>query len=199
MIGWVASLGVTAVAFIWSFISVLSVHCGFSRDEPVFRGQQIKASLDDPGELRRCHRDVAKLLERLHKESYELQARALKYKIDPAVEWRSWSRAWRRRWKVVGHRCRLSELGGKGKSAVVDKLHDVHQELDKLQHAYDGVIDRYIKHHARRLKRLRGTLRAIRDTIERRKAKAAIGSAHVAPIRGTELPRQERNRDPRAH
>jgi hypothetical protein len=176
MLGWVVSLGITAIAFIWSFISVLSVHCGFSRNEPVFRGRRINATANDPGELRRCHRDVAGLLSRLHRKSYELQARALKYKTDPAVEWRSWSRAWRQRWQVVDHRCRLSELGGTGKSPVIDKLHHVHRELDRLQHAYDGVIDRYIKHHARRLKRLRGTLRAIRDTIERRKAKAALGS-----------------------
>ncbi len=170
------------MALVWSFISVLAVHCGFSRSEPVFRERQIKATADDPKELRRCHGDVVRLLSKLHRESSQIQARALKYKSAPAVEWRSWSRAWRRRWQVVNHRCRLSELGGKGKSVVLDKLYEVHQELDKLQHAYDGVIHRYIKHHARRLKRLRGTLRAIRDTIERRKAKAALGSGDKASV-----------------
>ena len=179
--GWGVSLGITAVASVWSFISVLAVHCGFSGEKPVVVGWRITPSADKPAELRRCHRYVAGLLRDLHKESYDLQARSLKFDIDTAAEWRNWSAAWGRRWTAVGRRCRLKELSGTGKSPTIDAPNDVHQELDRLRHAYDGVMARYVEHHARRLKRLRRTLTSIRNTIDRRSHRKGAGRPPLLP------------------
>lgn len=172
--GWGVYILVTAVATIWSFISVLAVHCDFGTKRPHLRGPRIHVSAQDVQDLRRCHQRVEKLLLELHRESYELQARALKYKIDPASEWRNWSEAWRGRWRVVDWRCRLGELGGKGVSAELDQLYEVHRALDGLQMAYSGVMDRFVEQHSRRLRALHAKLRKIRDAIEGRAKSQAL-------------------------
>ncbi|MCK5796659.1 MAG: hypothetical protein KAI47_05730 [Deltaproteobacteria bacterium] len=176
--GWGISLGLTAVALVWSFISILSVHCGFSRDEPVFRGHPISPRADNPKELRRCHRDVSGLVSSLHDEIFNVQTKALKFNTDPGVEWRNWSTAWRRRWAVVGRRCRLAELAGQDVNPIIDELYEVHEEVSHLQHAYDGVMARFIEPHARRLERLRSQLRVLRNTIEKAARKSHAERKH---------------------
>jgi len=112
----------------------------------------------------------------LHNEIFNVQTKALKFNTDPGVEWRNWSTAWRRRWAVVGRRCRLAELAGQDVNPIIERLYEVHEEVNHLQHAYDGVMARFIEPHARRLERLRRQLRVLRNTIEK-----AAQRAHAKP------------------
>lgn len=172
---------ITGTACVWTLISILMVHCGYADDDRVKpAGPRISPQGDVPDELRQCHKKLARLLADLHKETFVLQAKALKYKIDPAVEWRNWSKAWRRRWKVLDHRCRLSELGGRGTSPEVDGMRDIHAALEELQVSYTGVMDRFVERYSHRLRRLSKKLRMVRDSIERRAKARAVPSQPTA-------------------
>lgn len=158
----------TCAATLWVFISVLAVHCGFSRTQPMVKGKQIDAKASNLKEIRHCHRQIESLLENLHRETLLIQTRALKFNTNPQAEWKNWSEAWRAKWNVIDHKCRLNELHGRDTHTTIDSLYDVHKELAKLERAYNGVMDRFIHHHVDRLVKLRNKLRVIRNTIEKK-------------------------------
>jgi len=137
---------------LWMTLSILQVHAGFHRPKQAFKGEKINVRADKPDELRRCHRDMEHLLRDLHDQTFALQAKALKFDINPATEWRNWAQAWRKRWSIIGSRCRLDELSGSGTSQEIDTLGQIHNALSELQLSYTDVMDRYIERFARRLR-----------------------------------------------
>ncbi|MCA9673326.1 MAG: hypothetical protein KC503_47375 [Myxococcales bacterium] len=167
-------LAFTVLAGLWALLSMLSVHCGWRPPSAAaaLRGPRIINKGDNPDELRRCHQRLERLLTDLHHKTFTLQARTLKYpKIDPAVEWRNWSKAWRARWRELDRRCRLSELAGSGKSKEIDRMQAIHRVLAELQLGYSGVVDRFVERFADRLRGLRKDLAAVRAMIDQRGAR----------------------------
>jgi hypothetical protein len=154
--------------------SIAAVHCGIE-PAPV-DGPQISARGDNPQELRRCQRDLARLLSDLHHETFQLQRTALKYDIDPATEWHAWSRGWRYRWRALDRRCRLSELESSQDSPAIGKMYRIHSAMAELQLSYTGVMDRFVEKYVQRLRNLRRELGAVRDMIDRQPPRAR-GSA----------------------
>ena len=166
-------LTVTVGAGLLALLSMLSVHLGVRELIPVAAGGPvIRATANEPKELRACHRELERLLLSLHEETFVMQGRALKYKIDPAAEWHNWSNAWRGRWQTVQRRCRLRELGGAGVSKEIDRMAAIHDGLGELQLSYTGVMDRFLERYVDRLRRLRADLTAVRDMIDHRSAGA---------------------------
>lgn len=158
-------------AVVLTAVSVLAVTFGGEALPPV-KGPRIGAQGDTPDEIRACHRDLERLLTDLHKETFFIQAKALRFDTDPATEWRNWSEAWRGRWRTLDWRCRLSELSGRGKPAI-DRMAAIHSTLAELQLSYSGVMDRFIETYSDRLRRLRKDLSEIRSMIDRDRHRGA--------------------------
>jgi hypothetical protein len=159
------TLGVCLLAF----LSILAYQLG-AHEPPVKRGRRIMASADNPKELRDCHKRLERLATELHKETFTLQIKALKFKRnDPATEWRNWSTGWKHRWRRLNYRCRLSELSGQGISTEIDKMAAIHRSLDDLQLSYSGVVNTFVERYVDRLRRLRSELTGVRGLIDRRK------------------------------
>jgi len=183
-----AYLAFTVAAAGWALLSLLAVHCGYYvPSEP--QGPRIGVAADDPAELRRCHRSLERLLVDLHDTTFSLQARALKYDIDPATEWRNWSRAWTQRWRQVNHRCRLSEPGD-GPRPILERMRPVHAALAELQLGYSGVVDRFIERYADRLRQLRSELRTIRALIDRQRKRRSGGRPPMPAASAGEEPQR---------
>jgi hypothetical protein len=151
---------------VWTFLTLLASNCG-GRAIPS-KEPRISSKADDLFELRQCQRELERLLTDLHKETFNLQGKALRFDTDPGTEWRNWAAGWRQRWHALDWECRLSELSGKGVSAEIDAMESVHLELDELQHSYTGVVDTFVERYVERLHRLRGELNKIGSMIETR-------------------------------
>jgi len=156
----------TSVMALWMTLSVLQVHAGFHKPRQPFKGEKISVRADNPDELRRCHRDIQHLLRDLHDQTFTLQAKALKFDINPATEWRNWTQAWRKRWSIIGSRCRLDELSST--SQEIDALNQIHDALSELQLSYTDVMDRYIERFSRRLREQQLQLERVSKQIEGR-------------------------------
>jgi hypothetical protein len=159
----------TGVAVIWAFASLVAFNCG-GHAVPV-KGPRISPAADNPKELRACHKKLERLLTDLHEETFALQANALRYRTDPAAEWRNWSEAWKLRWQALRWRCRLDELGGSGVSPAIDQMAAIHAALEELRLSYTGLVDTFIERYTERLQNLRKDLAAVRTTIDRRHAR----------------------------
>ncbi|MCB9558338.1 MAG: hypothetical protein H6707_19645 [Deltaproteobacteria bacterium] len=186
-------LSVTIAAILWTAASLFAFHAGYYR--PVVVGKKrISAAADRPDELRSCHTRIDRLLSDLHHKAFSLQARALKYEIHPASEWRNWSQGWKHRWRTVAFRCRLQELAGEKAHPLISRLAEVHDSLAELHLSYSGVVNRFVERYTERLAALRSELQAIRAAIDRPVPNQADGkgaelnaqphnvsSAHVGP------------------
>jgi hypothetical protein len=155
---------------IYTALSVIMILCG-GRAVPV-KGPRISERADNLDEVRACHKDLERLLADLHRETFTIQARALRFDIDPAAEWHNWSQSWAMRWRTLDWRCRFSDIRGRGISAEIDKMASVHHDLEELQRSYSQVMDRFIAAYADRLHNLRKDLVSIRAMIDRRQPHA---------------------------
>lgn len=133
------------------------------------QGPRISTRADKLPELRGCHKDVQRLLRDLHKEAFTVQARALRYDIDPMTDWGNWSTGWMKRWHAVDWRCRLSDLQDTDVSPVIHRLAGVHQALQELQISYGGVVQQFSTKYIERLRNFKRDLSDIRVMIEKRK------------------------------
>ena len=131
------------------------------------KGPRIKATADDPKQLRKCLKNLKRLLDDFEKESLTLQGRALKYDMNPAAEWRNWSKRWKTRGVKLGWRCRLNELLGTDTSPVIDKMAEVHLALNDLHSSTSSVVVGYMEHYVKRLRTLRKKMSAVRTMVDR--------------------------------
>lgn len=161
-------LAFTIAAVLVAFFSILAVHLGATQ-APIRKGRRIKSKAEDPKELRDCHRRLKKLATELHRETFTLQAKALRFETNPAVEWRNWSAGWKHRWRYLDYRCRLSELADTGASNEIDKMAAIHRSLEELQLSYSGVVESFVERYVSRLHTLKEELSFVRAMIDRRK------------------------------
>jgi hypothetical protein len=155
-------LSFTVVVCLLTLLSILVVHCG-GRPAPL-TGPRITERAK-PDEIRSCHRDLERLATDLHRETFSIQAKALRYETDPATEWRNWSGAWQNSWRSLGWRCRLQD--DQGGNPALEKMASIHGALRDLQHSYSGVMDRFMESYAQRLRRVRRELTDVRTMIDR--------------------------------
>jgi len=168
-------LTITTAACVVAFFSVLAVHCG---GRPLAaQGPRIHADARDPRELRACQADLERLLRELHLEAVSVQGKALTLDTDLVAEWRAWSGDWQTRWRAVDYRCRLHELAGRGVAPEIDKMAEIHSDLDELQFAYAALVGKFAGTYTDRLRRLRNELREVRQLIDRHKP-GATPAAH---------------------
>lgn len=165
-------LVLTGCIVVWAFCSIVMALFG-DRPLPV-KGPRISPAADNPRELRACQEELGHLLTDLHRDTFQLQAMALRFDLDPASEWGNWSKAWRFRWNAVDWRCRLSSLSGQGISPAIDAMAQIHGELDELQISYSGVVNNFIERYVERLYKLKNDLDAVQKMIPQ-------GGRSVAP------------------
>jgi len=158
-------LAFTGIAAAWSFASLVAFNFGI-RTKPV-KGPRISADAANVKELRSCNKKLERLLKDLHKETFKLQGQALKFRTDPAAEWRYWAEGWRVRWNAVAYKCRLGELSGQGINEAIDKMAEIHSALDELQLSYTGLVDKFIERYVERLRKLHADLDMVHQSIER--------------------------------
>lgn len=168
----------TVSVCIVTLCSVLAALAG-GRAIPI-KGRQISARADNPRELRNCHKRLERLRTSLHREVFTLQAKALRFDVDPAIEWRNWSHSWRGRWRRLNHRCRLEELGGRGVSQEIDKMAAVHVALDELRLSYSEVMNSFVERYMKRMRKLRMELAEVRSMIDQRGKPAGPEQGHGA-------------------
>lgn len=159
-------LAFTAAIALWTLASLTAANFG---GQPVSqKGWRIQASASEPKELRKCLKFLDRLLNDYQKESLTLHHNALKYKIDPRVEWRNWSQRWKTEWHKLEWRCRFNDLPGSGVSPAIDEMAEIHLALNQLQASTSTVITTYVEQHVERLRALRHKMTAIRTRIDRR-------------------------------
>lgn len=164
-------LAFVVAAALVTFVSVVSVHAGVY-EVPV-TGTRIDPKANNPRDLRWCEKRLSRLLTGLHRETFTLLARTQRFDTHPATEWDNWSRDWRHRWKVLGYRCRLSELAGQGVAPEIDKMANVHAALDELHISYTGVVQNYADRYVDRLRKLMEEVAEVRTMIDRRRRRSS--------------------------
>ena len=149
----------------WTTASLVVANFGDRRGEP--KGPRIRASANNPKELRKCLEILKRLLDDFEKEPLTLQGRALKYDMNPAAEWRNWSKRWKMRGVKLDWRCRLNELSGTDTNKVIDKMADVHLALNDLHTSTTSMVGEYMDHYVKRLRTLRKKMSAVRTMVDR--------------------------------
>lgn len=191
-----AHLAGTIALCAWVVASVVATHAGAYESRPAASEPRISSSADNPEELSDCQIRLQRLLNELHQEAFTLQARAVRFGFDPAGEWANWTEAWRWRWQLVAHRCRLDELANQGVSPALDLLAEVHRALSELQVSYTEVVDRFVDRYLERLRHLNQQLTRARALIAAgRRAKPRHARPSPQPVIPSPQP-AEPPRDP---
>jgi hypothetical protein len=157
----------TSSAIVLTFLSILVYHWG-GRPFPV-HGPQISFHGNNPEELRSCLNDLNRLLSDLHKETFTVQARALRFDTDPETEWRNWSADWKLRWQSLRWRCRLEQQSDESTTPIIKRMAKIHLDLEELQFSYGGVVDKFVNRYIERLRNMRSELSSIHALIDREK------------------------------
>lgn len=161
-------LAFTCSVSLLALLSIVAVHCG-AYHIPI-KGERIGITADDPKQLGDCHRKLKRLMTDLHRQTVHLQAKALRFDVDPSVEWSKWSDGWRNRWRVINWRCRLSDLSGQEDKPEINNMASIHMALDELQLSYTGVMNTFVDRNKNRLHKLQDDFANVRKMIERRRS-----------------------------
>ncbi len=159
----------TLVIVVWTTASL--VMANFGGRTPGHKGPRIKATADDPKQLRKCIKNLTRLLDDFEKESLTLQGRALKYDMNATAEWRNWSERWKTRGNKLSYRCRLDELSGNDVNPAIDQMAEIHLALGDLHTSTTSVVNGYMETYVKRLRTLRKKMSAVRTTVDRQHPK----------------------------
>ena len=157
--------------FIVAWTTASLVVANFGEPTVKLKGPRIKASADDPKELRKCIKNLQRLLDDFEKESLTLQGRALKYDMNPDAEWSNWSERWKMRGNKLSYRCRLDELSGAEVNPAIDKMAEVHLALGDLHNSSTSVVKGYMGQYVKRLRTLRKKMSAVRTMVDQQHPK----------------------------
>ena len=154
---------------VWTTASL--VVANFGERTGKIKGPRIKATANDPKQLRKCIKNLARLLDDFEKESLTLQGRALKYDMNPQAEWKNWSKRWKTRGNKLSYRCRLDELSGADVNPAIDKMAEIHLALGDLHSSSTSVVNGYMGHYVKRLRTLRTKMSAVRTMVDQQHPK----------------------------
>lgn len=155
-------LFVTFGACIWVTISIVSA---LLRDRPI-KLRKPPIDVTNRAQVLGCERDVAALVQDLHRQAFAVQMAALEKETDLQGQWDVFLDRWRDRWTEVGKRCRLQELAGTGTPAI-DRLADAHAQVDELATAYGALLDSFNNRYVDRLRSIRQALAEARAAANR--------------------------------
>ena len=150
LVAW-GSLSVVATA---SVFLMVSVGVSIKRQRNAEVGQKVSEQFTSV-ELQRCHEelnDISLALEKHLESAYHLLRG---YDSDEAGRWGEEGDVWRRRWVVLGERCRLSNPGTVTAQKELESMVAAYQELGNIQTTYSNELLRFGKDLAPRLDRLK--------------------------------------------
>ena len=132
---------------------LLSVLVALDRQRNVVLGDRISAQLT-PAEIGGCFdelHDVSVALEKHLENAYHLLGG---YDSEEARRWASEGEVWRKRWRVLGERCRLVERQTAPRNKDLEAMAAAHEELGSIQTTYSRELQRFGSELAPRLDRI---------------------------------------------
>jgi hypothetical protein len=132
---------------------ILSVVVALVRQRNAVLEDRISATVT-PGEIGGCFdelHDVTVALEKHLENAYHLLAG---YDSDEAQRWSSEGEMWRKRWHVLGERCRFAESRSGVRNKDMDAMAAAHEELAAIQKTYSRELLRFGNELAPRLDRI---------------------------------------------
>jgi hypothetical protein len=148
----VAWTSVAAIAVATLYLT-LSVVVALVRQRNVVLEDRISAQLTQ-SEVGGCFdelHDVSVALEKNLENAYHLLAG---YDSAEAQRWSGEGEMWRRRWHVLGERCRFSERRPGGRNKDLEAMAAAHEELGSIQRTYSRELLRFGSELAPRLDRI---------------------------------------------
>ncbi len=143
---------------------MLSVLVALQRQRNVVLGDRISPQLT-ASEIGGCFdelHDVSVALEKHLENAYHLLAG---YDSDEARRWSSEGDIWRKRWRVLGDRCRFLERQPGPRHKDLEAMAAAHQELGSIQATYTRELLRFGSELAPRLDRINKRVESIGEDL----------------------------------
>lgn len=132
---------------------LLSVVVALDRQRNVVLADRISSRLT-PAEIGGCFEelhDVTMALEKYLENAYHLLGG---YDSELAQRWTGEGEIWRRRWRVLGERCRFAERQPGPRNKDLEAMAAAHEELGNIQTTYSRALLRFGNELAPRLDRI---------------------------------------------
>ena len=149
MVAWLSSIFVA----IGTLYLIFSVVVALQRQRNVVLGDRISAQLT-PTEIGGCFdelHDVSAALEKHLENAYHLLGG---YDSDEARRWSREGEVWRKRWHVLGERCRFVEREVSPRNKDIEAMAAAHEEMGSIQTTYSRELLRFGSELAPRLDRI---------------------------------------------
>jgi hypothetical protein len=149
LVAWTSSILVA----LGTLYLILSVLVALDRQRNVVLGDRISAQLT-PSEIGGCFdelHDVSAALEKHLENAYHLLGG---YNSDEARRWSGEGELWRKRWRVLGERCRFVERQPGPRHKDLEAMAAAHEELGSIQATYSHALLRFGNDLAPRLDRI---------------------------------------------
>lgn len=148
LVAWTSSILVA----LGTLYFILSVLVALNRQRNVTLGDRISAQLTGQ-EVAGCFdelHDVSVALEKHLENAYQLLAG---YDSGEAQRWAAEGEVWRKRWRVLGDRCRLREPA-RGTNKDIEAMAAAHEEMGSIQATYSRELLHFGSELAPRLDRI---------------------------------------------
>jgi hypothetical protein len=149
LVAWTSSI----VVGLGTLYLMLSVLVALQRQRNVVLGDRISAQLTS-SEIDGCYSelaDVSVALEKHLENAYHLLGG---YDSEEARRWAGEGELWRRRWRVLGARCRFVEQQPGPRNKDIEAMAAAHEELGSIQATYSRELQRFGSDLAPRLDRI---------------------------------------------
>jgi hypothetical protein len=156
----------TILVAIGTLYLLLSVGVALYQRRNVVLGDRISTQLK-PGEIKGCFEelhDVSVALEKHLENAYHLLGG---YDSEEARRWADEGEMWRRRWLVLGERCRLVDKLPVPRNKDIEAMAAAHQELGSIQTIYSRELLRFGNELAPRLDRVNKRVEQIGEHLAR--------------------------------
>jgi hypothetical protein len=149
LVAWTSSI----LVVLGSLYLLLSVIVALYQQRNVVLGDRISARLT-PDEIIGCFEelhDVSVALEKHLENAYHLLGG---YDSNEAQRWSDEGEMWRKRWRVLGERCRLVDRLPAPRNKDIETMAAAHEELGSIQSTYSRELLRFGNEVAPRLDRI---------------------------------------------
>jgi hypothetical protein len=171
LVAWTSSILVA----VGTLYLILSVVVALQRQRNVVLGDRISVQLT-AAEIGGCFdelHDVSVALEKHLENAYHLLAG---YNSEEARRWSGEGEMWRRRWRVLGERCRLVERQPGPRNKDIEAMAAAHEELGSIQTTYSRELLRFGNELAPRLDRINKRVEQIGENLA--KSGSPAGATH---------------------
>jgi hypothetical protein len=169
LVAWTSSI-LVGIGTLYLTVSVL---VALQRQRNVVLGDRISAQLTAV-EIIGCFdelHDVSTALEKHLENAYHLLSG---YHSEEARRWSEEGGLWRKRWAVLGQRCRFSELPPGARNKDIEAMAAAHAELGSIQTTYSQELLRFGSEVAPRLDRINRRVEQIGEHLGKGSSPAGV-------------------------